>query len=85
MPNFFMFFWGVVLSIYLMLKIPISRCLIIYIVSIVFRIDIDAETKSIGNIGNYMKIKSSMLKCFELLKYGRVAEFNRYRGNRNDN
>jgi len=82
--NVFIFLWGVVLAIYLLLKIPISQHLIIYIVSIIFRIDIDVKNQSIGNIGNYMKNKYSTLKCFELLKYGCVAEFNRYRGNRND-
>ncbi len=73
------------MAIYLLLKIPTSQFLIIYIVSIIFRVNIDTENQSVGDIGDYMKNKSFKLKCFELLKYGCVAEFNRYRGNRNNN
>jgi len=64
------FVWALVFSGYLLLKGPRSLELFVYIVSLMFRIDVSRKSGSSGDISVYMREKCLSLKCGDKLKYG---------------
>ena len=65
------FAWALVFVGYLLLKGPRSLELFVYIVSLMFRMDVSRKRKgSVGDIGVYMREKCLSLKCGDKLKYG---------------